>query len=146
MAQSYINVWVHVVWSTKYKARWMDKSWRVRLFQFMKEKAKENSYHLDFVNGVEDHVHLLIKLRSTEKLCDIVKNIKGSSSFWVNQQQLTEGLFSWQNGYSGLSVSPDRVKVVRNYIRNQEEHHKKQSFDDELKMYFSKSEIDPKDI
>ncbi len=135
MTRSYINIWIHTVWSTKHREPLLAKKWRIELFKKMRQIAEEKEYKLDFINGVEDHVHCLFSLKATQNIAQIMKNVKGVSSRWLNQQDYIEGAFTWQEGYYAISVSPDRVPTVRNYIRNQEQHHKTSSLDDELKQF-----------
>ncbi|MEZ4883664.1 MAG: IS200/IS605 family transposase [Chitinophagales bacterium] len=129
------QIWIHLVWSTKYRNPLLNKPIRKRVFQFMRHKANEHEYTIDLINGVEDHVHCLICLKPTEALSDVVKNIKGSSSRWVNEMQLTDEHFTWQVGYGAISVSPRNVQQVRNYILKQEENHQKKGFEEEMKEF-----------
>ena len=135
MIKSYHDVWLHFVWATKYRVPVLEKSWQPHLFHFLKENAKKNKIYLDYINGVEDHIHLTAKLMSTQTLASIAKQLKGSSSYWINQQKLTKDPFSWQAGYYVNSISPNRVENVRNYIRKQEIHHAKQTFEEEIKTF-----------
>ena len=85
------------------------------------------------VNGVEDHLHLLIGLKPTQKISSVVNLLKGVSSRWINLNADLEDKFQWQNGYGVLSVSEKDIPKVRNYIYNQEKHHKSVSYSEELK-------------
>ena len=131
MSKSRIAIWLHVVWSTKYREPLLDKKWRIDLFKYIQTVCKEHKIKLDFINGVEDHVHILLQLGATQNIGRIMKVIKGASAVWINKQGYMpdEFLFSWQNGYGAFSVSPDRVEIIRNYIRRQEAHHAKQKED-----------------
>ncbi len=128
MGQSYHALWVHLVWGTKYRQPTITKELKFRLFSKLREIAKEKGYHLDFINGVEDHVHLLVALHPSCSIAEVVKNLKGISHIWVRDTQLSDQYFHWQDGYAAISVSPGRVSIVRNYIRNQEQRHSRQSF------------------
>lgn len=130
--QSFVNVWIHAVWSTKEREPLLGKRWRNDLFQVCREVAREKEIHLDFINGVEDHVHALVCLRSTQTVSDCMRLLKGLSSHWINENRLIEGEFHWQNGYAAFSVSPNQIHHVRNYIRNQENHHRNNGFVEEL--------------
>jgi len=85
--------------------------------------------------GVEDHVHLLISPKPKFSLSDIVRDIKRDSYYWVVDNKKSEEVFSWQDGYGALTVSPSQVKTVRNYIRKQEEHHQLHTYDREIKGF-----------
>lgn len=95
------------------------------------EIAINYEIYLDCINGVEDHVHLLIRLRTDQCVADVVKTIKGNS--WEHFKEDVENYISWQDGFAAFSVSADNLKRVRSYIYNQEKHHKNKSFADELK-------------
>ena len=133
--QNYLALWYHLVWSTKNRDLLIDKAWKWELYARMKTFCKEKEYHLDFVNGVEDHVHLLISPKPKFSLSDIVRDIKRDSYYWVTDNKKCEEVFSWQDGYGALTVSPSQVKKVRNYIRKQEEHHKIHTYESEIKRF-----------
>jgi REP element-mobilizing transposase RayT len=100
----------------------------------MKLNAKEKGIFLDFVNGYDDHCHCLVSLKSNQTIEHVVKLIKGESSFWINKNQLTKEKFSWQTEYFAISVSESIVPKVRAYIKNQENHHKKISYQKEYEQ------------
>ena len=93
----------------------------------------ENEYHLDTINGVEDHLHCLYSLQPKQTISKVVKDIKGASSHWVNANNLITEYFNWQDGYAAFSVSYKNVPFLRKYIYEQEKHHTKISFEDEIK-------------
>ena len=91
----------------------------------------EKDIYIDYINGFSDHCHCLISLGIDQTLSKIMQLIKGESSHWINKQKLCQGLFEWQDEYFAVSVSESVLEKVRNYIKNQEEHHKHKSFQDE---------------
>lgn len=137
MPQSFSNIWIHATWATKLRFPILDKKWRVELFKYMLQASQDENIQMDFINGVEDHVHILFKLHTTQTVAKIMQKVKGASSKWINDNEfmIDEEVFSWQDGYGAISVSPDRIDAVRNYIRNQEIHHRTKSYDDELKLF-----------
>ena len=135
MGQSHHRVWIHMVWSTKYRAQNLEASWRPKLFDEFFRIAKKHGIILDTVNGVSDHVHVLVRLKPSQSFSEIARLLKGASSRWINKLELSEEVFYWQIGYGVLSVSPDRIEVVRNYIRNQEKHHQETSFKEEMENF-----------
>jgi putative transposase len=141
MEGNMINVYVHYVWTVKHRAEVLDKSFRIELFQHIKEEALKKNIFIDSINGVEDHVHCLVSLTATQTIAEVIKNIKGESSNWLNKKAFVQGHFKWQDGYGAFAVSPQNIKKVRNYIFNQEAHHKKQKFDDELEIFKKFSNI-----
>jgi putative transposase len=134
MPKNFSRIWIHAVWATKAREPLLHKSWRKELFKHMLANAKEKKIGLDFINGIDDHVHALVKLKPTQAFSNVVKNIKGESSRWINKRGYMpdELLFCWQTGYSAVSVSPDRLPQVRRYIANQEAHHQVISFEEEI--------------
>ena len=112
------------------------------MYTKIREIAIENDYHLDFINGVADHVHCLISIKPSQSISDVSKYLKGGSSRWINDGNFAETYFDWQDGFAAFSVSPGNLNNVRNYIKNQEKHHHEMTFKDELVMLKDKAEKD----
>ena len=124
----YIKVYLHVVFSTKYRLAHLNTpQLRRKVWFHIKDNSMENGIHIDYVNGYEDHSHCLISMNSTHSISYIMQMIKGESAFWINESKLIKELFEWQDGYFAVSVSQTDIPKVREYIKNQEEHHKNQS-------------------
>ncbi len=133
--QTYTSLWVHLIWSTKNREPLITSSLKKKLYDKIREISGELNYHLDFINGVDDHVHLLYSLNPVHSVSEMVKNVKGKTWQWVRDMNLSESYFSWQDGYAAISVSPQNVQRVRNYIRKQETHHAKETFENELESF-----------
>lgn len=128
----FINVYIHLVWSTKYRNPYLDTfEKRNLMWNHIRDNANKKGIHLDFINGYTDHCHCLVSMGNQQSIQNIVQLLKGESSFWANKITLTENKFSWQEEYWAASVDPRKLDVVRNYIKNQEEHHKKLTFGEE---------------
>ena len=134
----YIKVWVHLVWSTKLRRPYLTDDIRFRVFEHMRENARQKGIFIDFINGYKDHVHCLISMRNDMSISDTVQKIKGESSFWINKNKLCRAKFEWQSNYWGVSIGEKDLDRVREYIKNQEEHHRKKSFDKEFKLFVEK--------
>lgn len=134
-AMSYVKIWVHAVWGTKYRHPILEKSIRVNVFRHIKENAKKHNIHIDFINGVEDHVHCLLLLNTELSISKVLNLIKGESSHWANQEKIISQKFEWADDYYASSVSDSAVKTVREYIRNQEKHHQKVSYEEEYQKF-----------
>jgi REP element-mobilizing transposase RayT len=104
---------------------------REKVFSHMKENTTKKDIYLDTLNGTVDHVHSLISLKSDQTIAKVAQLLKGESSHWVNDQNLGNGKFEWQDEYIAVSVSESMVNKVREYIRNQEEHHRTKTFREE---------------
>ncbi len=132
MPKTHSSVWLHIVCSTKLRKPLLFRSFRFDLFNYLKKYSVENDILLDVINGVEDHVHLLIRLKTTQKISEVLNLLKGTSSRWINLNANLKDTFQWQNGYGVFSVSEKDIPKVRNYIYNQEKHHKSVSYSEEL--------------
>jgi REP element-mobilizing transposase RayT len=132
---TFSKLWVHLIWSTKNREPILQKPLRQKLFQYIKQESAKHKIYLDCVDGVEDHVHCLINLKPSQSISIVVKQLKGESSYWINLNNLLENNFQWQRGFGAFSVSHYNVPKVRNYILNQESHHKKISYDEEIKKF-----------
>lgn len=135
----HIQVYIHFVWSTKNRVPYLNSpELRKKVWQHILENAKAKGIFVDFVNGHSDHCHCLVSLGNDQAIKTVMQLIKGESSFWINQNKLTTQKFEWQDEYYAASVSPARLDVVRQYIKNQEEHHRKKSFHEEYRELIEK--------
>lgn len=136
---SLIKIYIHFVWSTKNRFPYLDSTeLRQKVWSHIKENAKKKDIYIDFINGFSDHCHCLISLGADQNIQKIMHLIKGESSYWINKNQLTKQKFEWQDEYFAVSVSESIVDKVRDYIKNQEIHHQKKSFQEEYNEFISK--------
>ncbi len=131
----WVKVWLHFVWSTKERFPYLTDEIRNKVFDHIRQNAREKGIHIDFINGYLEHVHCLISLGTDQTIVKLMQLIKGESSFWINKNKLTKARFEWQDEYFVVSVNEATLPKVRKYIANQEEHHKKVSFDDEFENF-----------
>ena len=130
---SWVRVYIHMVFSTKNREPFLNsKELRKQVFRHIKKNADEKGIWLDCVNGWQEHAHCLISLGKEQSISKVAQLIKGESSFWINQNKLTENKFIWQDDYWVVGVSESHLKSVREYIYNQEVHHSKKTFTDEV--------------
>jgi len=134
----YLKIWIHLVWTTKNRQALLTKKIRPKVFKHIRENAKKKGIYIDFINGYKDHVHCLISLSSEQSIDKILMLLKGESSHWINKEKLCREKFEWQNEYFAVSVSESIVNQVRNYIKNQETHHQKKSFNEEYQEFLQK--------
>ena len=120
---SYVRIWIHLVWSTKYRKPVLTKTSRELLFSHILDNAREKNIHIDCINGAADHVHVLIRLQARQSLVPIVQQLKGESANWANKQSLLPHPFEWQREYFAESIRPKDLTRIRKYIMNQEKHH-----------------------
>ena len=135
---SWVRIWVHMVFATKNRTPFLTQKIRKLVFQHIKQNAEEKGIWLDSVNGYTDHAHCLISLNKDQSISKVAQLIKGESSFWINQNNLTEGKFAWQDDYWAVGVSESHVKLIRAYIFKQEEHHRKATFNEEVDEFMTK--------
>ena len=140
---SYITVFVHYVWTTKNRILYLNDSTRPKVIEHIKENAKAKNIYIDSINGHKEHIHCLISMGPDKSLEEIAQLLKGESSFWINQNKLTSKKFGWQNEYWVAGVGKSELKRVRNYIKTQEEHHKKVSFEEELEEFLKEFGLKP---
>jgi REP-associated tyrosine transposase len=132
MAHTFTNVAIHALFSTKQRRAYLDSALRSELFPYMGGIiAKLNGQPL-VINGPSDHVHLLFVQPAAIGLSEVMEKVKANSSRWVHQRWHERRTFAWQTGYTAFSVSQSQLDTVKKYIRNQESHHKKRTFQEEL--------------
>lgn len=135
----HIKVYIHFVWSTKNRVPYLNSSaLRKKVWQHIANNARSKGIFVAFVNGYADHCHCLISLGVDQTIQKVVNLIKGESSHWINKNNLTSQKFEWQNDYYAVSVSEPALDKVREYIKNQEEHHRRKSFQEECEEIFQK--------
>ena len=140
MAQSLSKVYIHVVFSTKHGESFIKESIRKSLHSYIIGTLSNAGSYTEEIFVNPDHFHALITLPRTKTLAQMVSRIKTTSSKWIKQQGIKK--FSWQNGYSVFSVSASKIPVVKNYILNQPNHHRKVSFKDELRQFFKHYQVE----
>ncbi len=133
---SFTSIYIHAVWSTKNREALLTHKIRAQLFKHIQENAKEKKIHIVRINGVQDHIHCLISLSRNQNVSEVIKLIKGESSFWINKQGLIDGTFQWQREYYASSVGLSETKKVIEYIDRQEIHHKLNGLNVELNSIF----------
>lgn len=128
----YVKVYIHFVWSTKNRYPFLSsKEVRKKVWQHIKENARIKGIFIDSINGYNDHCHCLVSLGVDQTIKQIMQLIKGESSFWINKELFIHQKFEWQDEYFAASVSESFIERTRNYIKGQEEHHEKATFQQE---------------
>ena len=139
MSHSFNKIWIHSIWATKNRAPIISRNIELEFYKFISDQLKELGCPVRIVNGMPDHIHCLFLLSPQKSIADVIKQIKGSSSHYVNQNDLIPEKFAWQTGYAAYSVSESGVENVFQYIINQKHHHQNKSFNEEyegfLKVY-----------
>ena len=130
MASTYLSLHYHLVFGTKNREPVIAAPWRSRLHEYLGGTISGLGGYPQRIGGVADHVHLLIALKATHCLADVLRELKKASSAWVHEE-IGLRAFAWQEGYSAFTVSATARESVQNYIAHQEEHHRARSFREE---------------
>jgi putative transposase len=133
MANTYTRLIVHCVWSTKHREPNILADWERDLWSYIGGIARNQNIHPIQIGGIENHIHALVEPPKSMNLPDLLQILKTPSSSWINRSEKMPAHFNWQDGYGAFSVSPSLVPRVVKYIRNQREHHRHKSFEEEYR-------------
>jgi putative transposase len=145
MANTYSQIFYHVVIVVKRRECLITKEIKEDLYKYITGIIKNKDQKLYIINGMPDHVHLLIGCKANVMLSDLVKEIKEHSTKYLNTEKKIKGKFYWQEGFGAFSVSYGHVDRVVNYIKNQEEHHRTKTFKQEYVEFLKENSIDYKE-
>jgi len=120
------------VWTTNKRIPYLRDEKRNEVIFHIRDNAKLKGIYIDHLNGYYEHLHALISLGGNQNISEIMQKIKGESSYWINKRNLTKIRFAWQDDFYAVSVGMPQFDNLRNYIRNQEHHHEKTPFQEEL--------------
>ncbi|MBK6836490.1 MAG: IS200/IS605 family transposase [Bacteroidetes bacterium] len=139
MANTYSQIYIHLVFAVKGRENVIDKSFKNELYKYICGIVTNKKQKVFSINGVADHIHILVSIGPDYSISNLVKDIKVNSTKWINEKKFVIGKFQWQEGFGAFSVSQSQISKVATYIDNQEEHHKKTTFKQEyidfLKSY-----------
>lgn len=147
MPHSFNKIWIHAIWATKNRVPLIVAQSERQIHDYMRTQFIEIGCPVRIINGMPDHVHCLFLLSPQKSIAEVIKQIKGSTSHHINEQNIVPEKFAWQTGYAAYSVSESAVEKVFEYIRNQKQHHAKKTFQQEynefLELYgFSNDETE----
>ena len=142
MANTYHQIYLQIVFAVKYRAAVLDKTWRNTVQGVIGNLINETNCKTIIVNGVEDHMHCFVGLRPAVSVSELMKTVKAKSSKYINDHNLTKARFEWQEGYGVFSYRQRDVDMIYKYVRNQEEHHQKQTFRNEYLELLNEFEIE----
>jgi REP element-mobilizing transposase RayT len=142
MPQSLSRILVHIVFSTKHRQPLINPEIENELFPYMASIFHEYESPAIMINGAEDHVHILCVLSRKIALSDLIEKVKKSSSKWIKTKGAAYKNFYWQNGYGAFSIGESGVEALKKYIADQKEHHRKKTFQEELREFFKLYKIE----
>ncbi|MGE0635103.1 MAG: IS200/IS605 family transposase [Bacteroidia bacterium] len=141
MANTFSQIYIHAVFAVKGRQNLIHK-WNDELYKYICGIVNGNKEKIYAINGMPDHIHLLLSIKPDCKLSDLMRDIKASSSKWINTKNFVRGKFQWQEGFGAFSVSQSQLDIVIAYIDNQEKHHSKKSFKQEYIDLLKKYQIE----
>ena len=142
MANTYTQIHLQFVFAVKYRNGLIHSSFKKEFYHYISGIIKANNHKLLAINGMPDHIHILVGMRPSQSVSDLIQNIKANSSKWINEKKFLKVKFEWQEGYGAFSYSKSHVQNVIKYIQNQEKRHHVKSFNDEYLDFLKAFEID----
>lgn len=142
MANTYTQIHIQVVFAVQNRQSLIGDEWKNDLFKYITGIVQKKDHKMLQINGMPDHIHMLFGMRPIQSISDLMKQVKQDSSKWINHQGLVNGRFSWQAGYGAFSYSRSQLPQVIKYIQNQEQHHKKKTFQEEYLEFLDKFDVD----
>jgi len=135
---SYVRIWLHCVWGTKDRIPFITKNNKKAIIDHIRENAIKKGIYIDFINGHREHFHSIVSLNKEQNISNVMQLIKGESSFWINKNDVTKTKFEWSDEYFAVSISETHINKVRDYIKNQEEHHRKKTWKEEYEEFMNR--------
>ena len=142
MANTYSQIYIQIVFAISGRANLIAKEWKAELYTYITGIVKNHGQKLLAINGVGDHIHILLNIQPSVALSEVVREIKANSSRWINEKRLVKGKFQWQEGFGAFSYSVSQLDDVIGYIQRQEEHHREVSFKKEYLTYLDRFNVD----
>ena len=142
MANTYTQIHIQFVFAVKFRTATIHSSWKDELYKYITGIIQHHKHKLIAINGMVDHIHILVGMRPTQSISDLMQDVKANSSKWINEKKLAQGRFEWQEGYGAFSYGKSQLKDVIAYINNQEQHHKLKTFKEEYVDFLQKFEVD----
>ena len=142
MPNSFTQIHIQAIFAVKYRDAVIQNSWKDDLHKYITGIVKNNRHKMLSINTMPDHLHMFFGLRPRQSLSDLMQQVKGDSSEWINKKKFTLGNFQWQEGFGGFSYAKSQISVVCNYIQNQEKHHKKKTFLEEYEAFLKAFDIE----
>ena len=142
MANTYTQLYFHIVFAVKGRNNLILTNWKDELYKYISGIISNKNQKLMIINGMPNHIHLLIGTKPNCNLSDLVRDIKANSSKWINEKQLIKGKFEWQTGFGAFTISQSGLRNAINYIKNQEKHHKNKTFKEEYIDFLKAYEIE----
>jgi REP element-mobilizing transposase RayT len=141
MANTYSQIYLQIVFSVKGRQNLISKNWKEELYKYICGIVNCKEQKVYAIGGVADHIHILVSIKPTIALSDLVRDIKANSSKWINEKGFIKGKFQWQEGFGAFSYAHSQLDIIIAYINNQEQHHLKKTFRDEYTELLQKFDV-----
>jgi len=141
MANTFSQIYIQIVFAVSNRQSLIESEFKEELYKYMTGIIRNQGHKLISINGMPDHVHILIGLRPAMALAELVREIKADSTNFINRRKLVHGRFSWHEGYGAFSYGHSQLDTIIRYIQNQEKHHQRRSFKDEYLTLLRKFDI-----
>ena len=140
MANTYTQIYMHIIFAVGHRDSLIANAWREELHHYIAGACQNRKHHVIAVNGTHDHVHVLLGMNPSDSVATLVQSLKVQSSRWVNGRYM-HGKFHWQSGYGAFSYMSSAVPKVKVYVDNQQEHHRHVPFAEEVRIMFEKAGV-----
>jgi REP element-mobilizing transposase RayT len=141
MANTYTQIYIQTVFTIQNRISLIRQEWQEELFKYITGIVQNNGHKLIAINGMPDHLHLFIVMKPNQALSELMQDVKGDSSKWINEKNFINGRFEWQAGFGGFSYSISQIDSVVKYIRNQAKHHETKTFVEEYLEFLEKFQV-----
>ena len=141
MANTFTQIYIQFVFAVQNRISLIQAEWKDELYKYITGIVQNNDHKLIAINGISNHDHIFIGYKPNQLIPDLMQDVKGSSSKWINEKRFVKGKFSLQEGYGAFSYSNSQIDSVVKYINDQEMHHKKHTFREEYILLLTKFNI-----
>ncbi|RYF62758.1 MAG: IS200/IS605 family transposase [Cytophagaceae bacterium] len=141
MPNTYTQLYIQTVFAVKHRHGLIRTKWKEDLYRYMTGIVQNQGHKILAINGMPDHVHVFIGINPKQSVSELMQNIKGDSSLWINDNKFTTGKFEWQTGYGAFPYGHSQIDTVVKYIQNQETHHQKRTFLEEYTQFLTKFNV-----
>ncbi len=145
MVNTYTQIYIQIVFAVQNRFALIDSSWDEELYKYITGAIQKSSQKMIAINSMPDHIHLLIGMKPSCNLSDLVREVKKQSNLFINEKQFIDYKFNWQEGFGAFSYSHSQLDNVIHYINNQKEHHRKKTFKEEYTDFLRDNNISFKD-
>jgi REP element-mobilizing transposase RayT len=142
MANTYTQIYIHYVFAVQNLLSLIQENWKTQLYKYMNGIVEQQGHKPFAINGMPDHVHILVSMNPTQAPSELMFHIKRSSSLWINENRFVTGKFSWQEGFGAFSYGKSQIPDIAQYIENQQHHHHKRTFQEEYLEFLEVFGID----